>query len=153
MTTRSGGEASVPPPLPGPHLADTTVWSKVRSRPGLTAWFNTEVRASRIWTCEVVALELLRSARNTDAFMTQSELLAALPSCSVDRAGWVRARRVQQLLAADGMHRGVRPADLLIAVAAESAGVPVLHYDRDYDLIARVSGQPTRWLLPAGSLP
>ncbi|MDQ3152799.1 MAG: hypothetical protein M3R63_14160 [Actinomycetota bacterium] len=48
----------MPPPLPGPHLADTTVWSKVRNRPGLTAWFNTEVRASRIWTCEVVALEL-----------------------------------------------------------------------------------------------
>ena len=101
----------------------------------------------------MVALELLRSARNTGAFTTQSELLAALSSCSVDRAGWVRARRIQQLLAADGMHRGVPPADLLIAVAAESAGVPVLHYDRDYDLIARVSGQPTRWLLPAGSLP
>jgi predicted nucleic acid-binding protein len=41
---------------------------------------------------------------------------------------------------------------LLIAAAAEAAGVTVLHYDEDYDRIAKVTGQPTRWLAPAGSL-
>ncbi len=68
-------ESVVPGPLVEPHLADTSVWSKVRTQP-----------------------------------------------------------------------------DLLIAAAAEAGSVPVLHYDHDYDLIAEVSGQVVRWILPAGSL-
>jgi predicted nucleic acid-binding protein len=46
----------------------------------------------------------------------------------------------------------VPPADLVIAAAAESAGIPVLHYDHDHDLISAVTGQATRWLVPRGSL-
>jgi hypothetical protein len=36
----------------------------------------------------------------------------------------------------------------LIAAAAEELGVPVLHYDADFDLIASVTGQHCRWVLP-----
>jgi hypothetical protein len=28
----------------------------------------------------------------------------------------------------------------------------VLHYDHDFDLIAAVTGQPTEWVVPAGSI-
>ena len=35
---------------------------------------------------------------------------------------------------------------------AEAAGVAILHYDEDYDRIAAITGQPTQWLAPAGSL-
>ena len=49
-------------------------------------------------------------------------------------------------------HRRVKRADLLIAAAAESAGVPVLHYDADFEVIAEITGQPTRWIAPRGSL-
>jgi predicted nucleic acid-binding protein len=41
---------------------------------------------------------------------------------------------------------------VLIAAAAEAAGVTVLHYDEDYDRIAEITGQPVRWLAPKGSL-
>ena len=146
------GEA-VPPPLDRPHLADSTVWSKVRARPTLARWFNGEVRAGHILTCNVVVLELLRSARNTDAFHAQSRLLELLDHCPVGMAEHTRACDVQRLLAERGRHRGVPPADLLIAAAAESAQVPLLHYDHDYDLIAEASQQPVRWLAPTGSLP
>ncbi|MGH8887377.1 MAG: PIN domain-containing protein [Egibacteraceae bacterium] len=141
--------------MTGPHLADSTVWSKVRNRarPELADWFNAEVRADRIWTCEVVALELLRSARNAAAFSEQSVLLGLLRSCPITQREWARARRVQSDLARRGSHRGVPPADLLIAAAAETAGVALLHYDHDYDLIGSVTGQSTRWLAPAGSIP
>lgn len=142
-------------PLPDPHLADTTVWSKVRhgARPELADWFNAEVRDGRILVCEPVALELLRSARNAGAFSMQSELLDLLASCPVGPREWRRARAVQSLLAARGQHRGVPPQDLLIAAAGESAGVTLLHYDHDYDLIVEVTGQPMRWLAPRGTLP
>jgi hypothetical protein len=29
----------------------------------------------------------------------------------------------------------------------------VLHYDKDFDLMARVTGQRTEWIVPAGSVP
>ena len=44
------------------------------------------------------------------------------------------------------------PADLLIAAAAEAAGVPLLHYDRDYERIGRVTDLDQRWFVADGSL-
>ena len=41
-------------------------------------------------------------------------------------------------------------ADLLVAASAEAAGLPVLHYDADFDLIAEVTGQPMQWVVPRG---
>ena len=42
--------------------------------------------------------------------------------------------------------------DLLIAAVAERAGLSVLYYDEDFDRIAAVTGQPTEWVVPRGSL-
>jgi predicted nucleic acid-binding protein len=36
--------------------------------------------------------------------------------------------------------------DLIIAATAELAGLTVLHRDKDFDLIASVTGQPAEWL-------
>jgi predicted nucleic acid-binding protein len=47
---------------------------------------------------------------------------------------------------------GIAPTDLLIAAAAEAAGIPVLHYDEDYDRIAAITGQDVQWLAPRGTL-
>jgi len=35
---------------------------------------------------------------------------------------------------------------LIIAAAAELAGLTVLHCDKDFDLIASITGQPAEWL-------
>lgn len=142
-----------PPPLSGRHLVDTSVWSKVRTDPQLATWFNEQVRAGRVATCGVVVLELLRSARNTASFRLQADLLTALEQGPGGSEVGERARTVQALLAGKGQHRGVPPSDLLIAASAEAAELPLLHYDRHYDLIAGVTGQPATWILPAGSLP
>lgn len=57
-----------------------------------------------------------------------------------------RALEVQQELASRGQHRAPSIPDLLIAAAAEFAGLTVLHLDKDYELIAEVTGQPTERL-------
>ena len=49
-------------------------------------------------------------------------------------------------------HPRVAHVDLLVAAAAESAGMTVLHYYADFDEIAGVTGQPTRWIATRGSL-
>lgn len=64
-----------------------------------------------------------------------------------------RAVAVQDLLAERSHQRGVKIADLLIAAAAEAAGLVVLHYDHDFDLIANVTRQPTQWVVAAGVVP
>lgn len=64
-----------------------------------------------------------------------------------------RAVAVQDALAAGSRQREVKIADLLIAAAADAAGLVVLHYDRDFELIADVTKQSVEWVLPAGSAP
>ena len=48
--------------------------------------------------------------------------------------------------------RAQRVPDLLIAAAAESRGLTVLHYDADFDRIASVTGQSCEWVVPASSV-
>ena len=56
-----------------------------------------------------------------------------------------RAVEVLTLLADRG-HRAPSVPDLIIAATAELAGLTVLHYDKDFDLIASLTGQPAEWL-------
>ena len=48
--------------------------------------------------------------------------------------------------------RGRKVPDLLIAAAAEAQRLTVLHYDQDFDKIAKVTGQRCEWVVPAGSV-
>ena len=57
-----------------------------------------------------------------------------------------RAVEVQVRLAEHGQHRAPSIPDLLIAAAAELVGLTVLHVDKDFDLIATVTGQPVERL-------
>jgi predicted nucleic acid-binding protein len=47
---------------------------------------------------------------------------------------------------------GGKIPDLLVAAAAEADGLTVLHYDQDFDLIAKVTGQRCAWVVPAGTI-
>lgn len=57
-----------------------------------------------------------------------------------------RAIEVQGILAARGQHRAPSIPDLLLAAVAERAGLVVLHLDKDFELIAEITGQPTERL-------
>lgn len=57
-----------------------------------------------------------------------------------------RAVEVQILLADLGRHRAPSVPDLIVAATAEMAGLTVLHLDKDFDLIAEITGQPTERL-------
>jgi len=53
-----------------------------------------------------------------------------------------RALELQSLLAERGQHRAPSILDLLIAATAELADLTVLHMDKDFDLVAELTGQP-----------
>jgi predicted nucleic acid-binding protein len=100
----------------------------------------------------MVLLEMLFSTRGLIEWdSVRTELATTCRWLPVDEQVVGRAIEVQGLLAARGQHRGVSLPDLIIAATAEAHGAIVLHYDRDYDLIAEVTGQPTAWVVPRRS--
>ncbi len=68
--------------------------------------------------------------------------LAAMPVEYLTPAIEDRAVEVLTLLADRGQHRAPSIPDLLIAAAAELAGLTVLHVDKDFEIIAAITGQP-----------
>ncbi len=135
-----------------PELADTSVWAR-QGKPGLES-FAEAVEDGRIAVCNQVAMELLWSARDDADFRATEAALLACPWFAVEPADWTEARRVFHELAARGPlhHRQVKIPDLLIAAVAARNGLTVLHYDGDYEVIAGVTGQPTRWAAPRGTI-
>lgn len=53
-----------------------------------------------------------------------------------------RAVEVLTLLADRGQHRAPSIPDLIVAATAELAGLTVLHFDKDFEIIAAITGQP-----------
>jgi predicted nucleic acid-binding protein len=136
------------------ELADTSAWSWQLRHPPLQADFARRVANGEIVTCRPVVLELLWQARDVSELAGMRDGFDTLRDLPVRRREWDRAADVMHALAERGPlhHRSAKMADLLIAAAAEAADVPVLHYDRHFDLIAEVTGQPVRALAPLGSL-
>jgi predicted nucleic acid-binding protein len=63
-----------------------------------------------------------------------------------------RALDVQARLAKKSQHRAVSLPDLIIVACAEANGLIVLHYDGDYELVAKITQQPIQWVVPRGSV-
>lgn len=136
------------------ELADTSVWvlSRRPAQAALRAWFDDAVIEGQIATCDIVRLELLYTARNASEFEDISDGLAAVPDSPIGKPQWERALAVYRRLAAQGgsHQRSVQHPDLLIAAAAEASELTLVHYDEDYERIASITGQPTRWAVPRG---
>jgi len=110
------------------------------------------IEAGDAATCSIIDLEVLYSVRNHEEHKrTRERRRLAYEQVALTEAIFERAMDVQGELAKTGRHRVPIP-DLLVAAAAEKGGLTVLHYDSDYDTIAQVTGQPTEWVVPRGSV-
>lgn len=133
------------------YLADTSVLSRAARVPEIGRRIADLRRSGALWTCGLVSLEVGYSARNHTEWDSVQQAQAQLHQATVTGSVAGRALEVQGLLAQRGHHRVALP-DLIIAAAAEEAGVAVLHYDRDYESIAEVTRQSAEWVVPAGSI-
>jgi hypothetical protein len=100
----------------------------------------------------VTRLEVGYSARSGPEAraVTRRPPLTAMPVEYLTPAIEDRAIEVQLLLADQGQHRAPSLPDLIIAATAELTGLTVLHMDKDFDLIANVTGQPVERLQLVG---
>jgi predicted nucleic acid-binding protein len=114
--------------------------------------------AGMLATCAIVELEVLYSARSPAEYeqlradRLRAYTLRAYTWIPLDDDVHLRALDVQRRLARSNKHRTVRLSDLLLA-AAEAYELTVLHYDRDFDRIAEVTGQSCEWVVSPGTVP
>ena len=131
-------------------MVDTSVLSRLRHG-AVRAALEPRTAAGQIARAGISDLEVGFSARNLAEWNGLTAALASFPLIETDASHVQRAREIQRLLASRGL-RGRKIPDLLIAAAAEQGDLILLHYDADFDLISRVTGQPCEWVVPAGTV-
>jgi len=128
-------------------LIDKSALVRLAASPDAAQWASRIERALvRITT--VTRLEVGYSARSGPELRSRLRQppLASMPVEYLTPIIEDRAVEVLTLLADRGQHRAPSLPDLLIAATAELAGLTVLHLDKDFDVIARVTGQPVERL-------
>ena len=133
-------------------LADKSALTRSETRAEVRDVLEPLLVAGEIATCGIVDLELLYSARDRATYRALVEALRGMPRVTVDDAAVNRALAVQAMLAERSQHRAVPLPDLLVAACAEHAALTVLHYDADFERIAKLTAQPTQWIVPRGSV-
>ena len=132
------------------HLVDTSAITRL-SQPSVRAAVETLAVTGRVARAVISDLEVGFSARSTPEWDSLQRALGAFQLIALEARHVRRALQVQRLLAARSQ-RGRKVPDLLVAAAAEEAGLTVLHYDADFDRIAAVTSQECEWVVPAGSI-
>lgn len=132
------------------HLVDTSVLTRL-AEPSVRSALEALAAAGRVGRSGISDLEIGYSARNAREWDALQGALAAFELVETDAGHVQRARQVQRMLAGRGRH-GRKVPDLLVAAAAEDAGLVVLHYDADFDRIAAVTGQKCEWVVTPGSI-
>jgi len=135
------------------YLADTSALARLRHPPVAEA-LGPLIEAGLVATCGVIEFELAWAARTSaELDELRADRDAGYEWLATQDEDWRRALRVHAELWRSGQLRSVGLPDLLVAAVAEREHVTVLHYDADYDLVAQVTGQPVRWVVPRGTVP
>jgi len=136
------------------YLLDKSALARVGRQSSVQAALARLDEVGVLATSAVIDLEIGYSARNLAEFDSVATDRAALyQELALTRAVTDRARQVQRELMRTGQHRGPGVSDLLVAATAEVYGATVVHYDRDFDVIAAITSQAMEWIVPAGSVP
>jgi predicted nucleic acid-binding protein len=133
------------------YLGDTSALARL-AHPEVAPRLVPLLESGLVARCTPTDLEAGYASTSPAAHRTMRRFWAAWPLIAMDQSALDRAVAVQDALADRSQQRGAKIADLLIAAAAEVAGLVVLHYDHDFDLIASVTGQTVEWIVPAGSI-
>jgi predicted nucleic acid-binding protein len=124
-------------------LIDKSALVRLADSPDALAWAN-RIERGLVRISTVTRLEVGFSARSADDLRAgvARPPLARMPAEYLTPAMEERAVEVQLVLAERGQHRAASIPDLLVAATAELGQLTLLHLDKDFDLIAQVTGQP-----------
>jgi predicted nucleic acid-binding protein len=124
-------------------LIDKSALVRLAASPDAAEW-AARIQRGLVRIAMVTRLEAAYSARS-GADLRAGLLgppLSAMPVQYQTPATEDRAVEVMALLADRGQHRAPSIPDLIVAATAELAGLTILHLDKDFDIIASLTGQP-----------
>jgi predicted nucleic acid-binding protein len=124
-------------------LIDKSAYTRIAGSPEAELWID-RIERGLVRMSTVTRLEIGYSFRTAAQARLEvsSPPLALMPVEYLTPTAEDRAVELQLLLADRGQHRAPSIPDLLVAATAEIASLTVLAVDKDFDLIAQISGQP-----------
>ncbi|MEY9840917.1 PIN domain nuclease [Streptacidiphilus sp. EB103A] len=136
------------------HLIDTSAFNRLVRCPAPDLYGWREARdAGLLAICDITELEIGRAAGSDSQRAVVIGLLGEMFSwCPTPDGVMRRARQVQDELATTAQHQGPGAIDLLVAATAELSGLTLLHYDKDFQTIARSTDQPHAFVSPLGAV-
>ena len=128
-------------------LIDKSALVRLADSPDAAEWAG-RIERGLVRITTVTRLEIGYSARSGQDLRAglRQPPVSAMPVEYLTAASEDRAVEVLTVLADRGQHRAPSVPDLIIAATAELAGLTVLHFDKDFDLIAGLTGQPVERL-------
>ncbi|MFJ9644812.1 PIN domain-containing protein [Streptomyces sp. NPDC004244] len=136
----------------GTFLIDTSAAHRI-TLPGPFAVWRPALAAGRIGMCAVTEAEVLYSARSSAQYSAMRQAFADLYVWhEIPDDVWARVLEAQGVLAEAGCVRSAGVVDLVVAVTAARHRLTVLHYDRDFETLAKHIDLRTRWLAEPGSI-
>jgi predicted nucleic acid-binding protein len=128
-------------------LIDKSALVRLAGSPDAAEW-AVRVERGLVRITTVTRLEAGYSARSGPEWRAglRQPPLSSMPMEYLTPAIEDRAVEVLTLLADRGQHRAPSIPDLIIAATAELAGLTVLHLDKDFEVIAQITGQPVERL-------
>ena len=128
-------------------LIDKSALVRLAASPDAAEWAE-RIERGLVRITTVTRLEVGYSARSGPDLRAglQQPPLSSMPVEYLTPAVEDRAVEILTLLADRGQHRAPSVPDLIIAATADLAGLTVLHLDKDFDVIAEITGQPVERL-------
>jgi len=128
-------------------LIDKSALVRLAVTPDAADWAG-RIERGLVRITTVTRLEIGYSARSGPDLRAglQQPPLSSMPVEYLTPAIEDRAVEILTLLADRGQHRAPSVPDFIIAATAELAGLTVLHLDKDFDVIAEITGQPVERL-------
>ncbi len=128
-------------------LADKSALVRLGASPDAVEW-AARIERGLVRITTVTRLEVGYSARSGPDLRAalQQPPLSSMPVEYLTPAIEDRAVEVLTLLADRGQHRAPSVPDLINAATAELTGLTLLHVDKDFDVIAEITGQPVEHL-------
>ena len=125
-----------------PWLIDKSALVRLTASPDAAEWAE-RVERGLVRIATVTRLEVGYSARSGPELRAglRQPPMSSMPAEYLTPAIEDRAVEILALLADRGQHRAPSIPDLIIAATAELAWLTVLHRDKDFEVIAAVTGQ------------
>jgi predicted nucleic acid-binding protein len=134
-------------------LVDTSAWVHARRVPEARERMFAAIERGDVAWCWPVRYELTFEAPNPGGIVSVDGTLDGLREIAVDRAVQRGVLSAMRELADEGSHGAHRLplTDLTVAVAAQAAGLDVLHYDRHFERLGDLLGVRMLWIAePSG---